>query len=332
MGGIDSRAETDGDGCDDAVSDSVIREEKVFDCVAIDTSADDDMDCTLDAVVCEETLGDAETRAERESVGDTDELEDSLGLELAVLDASAEVDDVGDASAERDSAGDFDSDEKTDGDGEVDDDVVSTLVGLEETLELTEPVGEAVRRTVLDGNGERDDEADIDGDAVEDDVFNEALALGDPLAAAVLRADDVPVAMIDPVLSLEDVDFHDSDAVIDRVDLGEEDTDTDGETVGDGFSELDTDELLTREIEGSADPDARSVARGDALRSTVADGDGESVTSSEDENPVDCDALEDGLWGAEGDTTMLKDTQADAEEESLFSARELEARGDRVSF
>lgn len=243
-GGIDSRAEADGDGCDDVVSVSVACEEKVFDFVAIDTSADDVIDCTLDAVVNGETLGDAEVRAERESVGDADELEVSLELGLVDLDESAEVDDVGDANAERDSAGDFESDDDTDGDGEEDDDAVTTPVNLEETLELTEPVGEAVRRTVLDGIGERVDEADMDGDADEDDVFNEALALGDPLVAAVLRAVEVPVVTKDPVLSLEDVGFRDSDAVIDRVVLGEEEADTESDTVGDGLSELDTDELL----------------------------------------------------------------------------------------
>jgi hypothetical protein len=80
------------------------------------------------------------------------------------------------------------------------------------------------------------------------------------------------------------------------------------------------------------DTDARSEARGDALRSAVADGDVESVPSDEDDNSVDCDAYADGLWGAEGDTAALKDTRADAEVESLFSTRELVARGDKVSF
>ena len=84
----------------------------------------------------------------------------------------------------------------------------------------------------------------MDGDADEDDVFNEALALGDPLVAAVLRAVEVPVTTKDPVLSLEDVGFRDSDAVIDRDVLGEEEADTESDTVGDGLSELDTDELL----------------------------------------------------------------------------------------
>lgn len=80
------------------------------------------------------------------------------------------------------------------------------------------------------------------------------------------------------------------------------------------------------------DTDARSEARGDALRSAVADGDVESVPSDEGDKSVDCDAYADGLWGAEGDTAALKDTRADAEVESLFSTRELVARGDKVCF
>ena len=43
------------------------------------------------------------------------------------------------------------------------------------------------------------------------------------------------------------------------------------------------------------DTDARSEARGDALRSAVADGDVESVPSDEGDKSVDCDAYADGL-------------------------------------